>query len=64
VEYCIQLWSAQCRKDMDLSEQVQSRAAKIIRGQKHHSCGERLRDSGLFSLKKRRLWRDIMAAFQ
>lgn len=31
-ECCIQLWGPQHRKGMDLLEQVQNRATKIIRG--------------------------------
>jgi len=30
LEYCIQLWSPQHTKDMDLLEQIQSRATKMI----------------------------------
>jgi len=36
----------------------------MIRGHKHLSCEDRLRESGLFSPEKRRLWRDLIAAFQ
>jgi len=35
LEPCIQLWSPQHRKDMDLLERIQSRATEIIRGLEH-----------------------------
>jgi len=49
---CIQLWSPQHRKDMDLLEWVQRKATKMSRGLEHLSYEERLRESGLFILKK------------
>ena len=64
LEYCIQLSVSQHKKDMDLFQQSQSRSPRMIRGLEHLSCEERLRELGMFSLQKRRLRGDVIAAFQ
>jgi len=47
LESCVQLWSPQHRKDMELLEWVQKGATKMIRGLQQLSCEERLRELGI-----------------
>ena len=51
LQCCVQIWGTQHTKDMELEE-----ATKMISGLEHLPCEDRLRELGLLSLEKRRLW--------
>ena len=64
LEHCVQFWSLQDKKEVDLLERVQKRAMKIFRGLEHLFCEERPRELELFSLEKRRCQEELIVAFQ
>ncbi|KAJ7400378.1 hypothetical protein BTVI_106113 [Pitangus sulphuratus] len=60
LEYCVHLWGPQ-HKGVNLLERVQRRVMKMLGGLEHLLYEDRLRELGLFNLKKRRLWGDFRA---
>lgn len=59
LEYSVQIWSPLHRRDVDLLEHVQRRATEMIQRMEHLHYKDRLRELGLISLEKRRLFGDL-----
>jgi len=48
---------------VELLEWIQKWATKMVRRLEHLSYEERLRELGLFTLKKKRFWGDVTVVF-
>jgi hypothetical protein len=64
LEYAIQAWSPQFKKDIITLEKIQRRATKLVRSVRHLSYSERLRKLNMISLEERRTRGDLIQFFK
>ena len=60
LEYCVQVWCPHKQKDIDLIEQVQERATRMVPGLKGMTYDERLNKLGIIRLVERRFRGDMI----
>ena len=64
LEYCVQFWSPNYRKDINKVERVQRRFTRILPGLEKLSYRERLNRLVLYSLERRRMRRYLMEVYK
>ena len=64
LEYCVQAWCPQLKKDQEVLEKVQRRATKMIEGFRYKTYEERLHETGLTTLVQRRKLGDLIETFK
>ena len=64
LEYCIQAWNPHVRKNIDMLDNIQRRATKLIPGLRDLRYEERLKECGLTTLETRRFRGDQIEVFK